>query len=334
MKGIVHRFLEAPRLNLDELPWRSPEGIKQIQKEYAVCMAEYLIQTEKIPIYLSEFYKKQLPILDIEVLAFDDPETVEAKQLVYESQVKKMLIKNVHGMLKIKYWLTFLSTEKIKKVINKLSPDGKSVFYTIFGILCFNLVLLIFGVKLNTFKENLFFHIRLIMEICFFTALLVLTVFISRIRAKKKLGKVFAIWWCVAILIGSFHVPRLLNIGNTQIGSFYELPEYKENYMVIMSRKPNTEKNRKQYTLPAEIEKLPMYAGQKVSINVYSGERETTEMYSSGYCINYLYFNNGGHLYFEGDDYQNALILNEEVKIEDYRGDTYYITLTDKKAKK
>lgn len=218
--------------------------------------------------------------------------------------------------------------------IASLSSDGKSALYVIGGIVGVNLLFIVFGIYQETLQKTMFFHIRLTMEICFYLAIILLFMFIGRLHKKKKISKVFILWWCFAILIGCFHIPRILTIGNTQIGSFYELAEYKENYIVLISDAPKTETKRIQYALPAEIERLTMNAGEKVSINVYNGERETTELYSSGYCINYLYFNNGGHLYFEGDDYQNALTLNEEVEIEDCKGDTYYITLTNQKANK
>lgn len=101
-----------------------------------------------------------------------------------------------------------------------------------------------------------------------------------------------------------------------------------------MSRDPETEPNRNAYTLPAEIERREDYVG---AVKVGNGEYEDIETLS--YHINYLYFPNGGYLSFDYyEAYENPeyciVILNKERKVTDYKGNEYYITLTDEIYKK
>ena len=133
-------------------------------------------------------------------------------------------------------------------------------------------------------------------------------------------------------------IPVLFGHQTTQIGDFYEAKEYTEKYYVIMSREPENVHNRKQYTLPATIERRKDYSyTTEVSEDYYFQEHGGDDVYVLNYHITHLYFPNGGYLVF---DYDEALEdseltdieLNKETEVIDYHGDYYYITLTNKKV--
>jgi hypothetical protein len=139
--------------------------------------------------------------------------------------------------------------------------------------------------------------------------------------------KVFYLVWIAVLLLSIPHVPQLFGYKTTQIGDFYEALKYTEEYYVIYSKEPQSNPNRKQYVLPARIERRLDYT-------------DTTEngydKHDLNYHINYLYFSNGGYLSFDYDiaydTNRSLVILGQETEVEDYHGDTYYITLTDEKV--
>ena len=183
-------------------------------------------------------------------------------------------------------------------------------------------------------RDNLYFLIRLVAEFCFY-----ITVVMSMIFAVKiciwdfcAISKIFVVCWSVTFALSLPHWPPLFGYETTQIGDIYEKEEYIENYLVIMSRQPNTVQNRKKYTLPAQIQRTKDETGYQEKINYITGEREERDICALVYHINYLYFNNGGYLYFMEEE-DNIIIPNIEVDLEDFHGDTYYITLTEDKSK-
>ncbi len=149
----------------------------------------------------------------------------------------------------------------------------------------------------------------------------------------------FFITLCLSFLLSIPHIPVLCNYETTDIGSYYEATEYTAKYYVIMSREPETNPNRKAYTLPAEIKRKLHEEKETFRSSTSYLDGETSEQYVSVpyYHINYLYFPNGGYLTFtydeasENPDYTD-IILNEETMVTDYHGDEYYITLTNKKV--
>lgn len=125
----------------------------------------------------------------------------------------------------------------------------------------------------------------------------------------------------ISLILAIPYTPKAFGYKTTDIGDFYEADTYTEKYYVIMSRDSEDVENRKEYTLPAKIERR---------YNVYNELR---------YYINRLYFPNGGYLVFDYDEAledseRTDIELNKETEVIDYHDDCYYITLTDKKVTK
>jgi len=154
---------------------------------------------------------------------------------------------------------------------------------------------------------------------------------VSAIKDRKFFkSRAFYFSWLLSFLLFLPNVPIYMGYGTTQIGDFYEKKDYTEEYMVIMSQKPQTNPNRKEYTLPATIYRCEDYLDTTSSTHYITGERSEKEIYGYQYHIEKLYFSNGGYLTF--DEGYNVVHLNEEVKLYDRNNnDTYYITLTDQK---
>ena len=128
-------------------------------------------------------------------------------------------------------------------------------------------------------------------------------------------------------------MPVLFGYETTQIGDFYEAEEYTEKYYVIMSRQPKEQENRKEYTLPADIERSLDYSyTTNVTEDYYSQEHGGEDIYASGYHIKKLYFPNGGYLVFD-EPIDSTLCVEQEAEVLDYHDDIYYITLTKNKVK-
>jgi hypothetical protein len=148
------------------------------------------------------------------------------------------------------------------------------------------------------------------------------------IRNRCEKRRVFYVIWALYFILSLPRAPILLGYESTQIGDFYEAREYTEEYYVIFSRKPQSNTNRKQYMLPAQIERRLDYSGTTES---------GYDKHDLNYHINYLYFSNGGYLSFDYDRaYEEpsytSVVVGQEAKVYDYKGDTYYITLTDEKV--
>lgn len=175
----------------------------------------------------------------------------------------------------------------------------------------------------------------------FFTYFSVLSIyFIYRLLRKKIIkNKLFYLVWGIFFLLSISYIPVLFNYESTQIGNLYEANEYKEKYYVIMSREPEQNLNRKVYTLPAEIERRKDYLyTTEIKEDYYGQSYGGNEVYMFNYHINYLYFPNGGYLYFDYDKaYEEPeltlLKVGKETKVEDYKENQYYITLTKNKIK-
>lgn len=152
-------------------------------------------------------------------------------------------------------------------------------------------------------------------------------VWLYRLMCKDFIKrKVFYIVWVTVLLLSIPHIPQLFGYKTTQIGDFYEAREYTEEYYVVFSREPQSNTNRKQYMLPAQIERRYTYEGTTDDGN---------EIYDLNYHINYLYFSNGGYLSFDYDDSDDSnVVLGKEMMVMDYHGDFYYVTLTDEKVRR
>ena len=154
---------------------------------------------------------------------------------------------------------------------------------------------------------------------------------VTAIKDRKFFkSRAFYTSWIVAFIFCIPHLPRLWEYSTTQIGDFYEANTYIETYYIYMSREPETVKNRKVYTLPAEIERREDLKGTT---------DDGHDIIILNYHINHLYFPNGDYLSFDYDGaYENIentkIKLNKEKIISDYHGNDYYITLTSKKQNK
>lgn len=227
------------------------------------------------------------PTVDFNEIMFESDEDIAKAQEQYEKQVERYV------------------EEKHKLKTIKALKECFCVLCVLIG-LC--LIVSFFCItRESTFKTFVFDFIGILCCLSFYLSLLffagtIYELFKCNIPSIAELSLVI-----VLLIIGSFYLPKVMGFGTTQIGSFYELPEYKEHYYVEMSREPKTVNDRKEYVLPAEIWHM-----------------------SGGYYIQYLYFNNGGSLNFE--DEEESLILNKEVRLSDEEHDTYYITLTDRKS--
>lgn len=215
---------------------------------------------------------------------------------------------------------------KIKKIFlswwKTLSEDVQEAFTVIIFELAFIIFLCLIKLGHYTPKELLYFFFKATFEIAFYDFLVLTISFIISIFKKKKYSKVFYISWLLAFMMSFLHLPRILNIGTTQIGAFYELPQYTESYIVYMSDKPQTADERKVYKLSAEITRA-----EEV---VYETD-EGREIYGLNYHLNKLYIPGGNVLNFESDIGYDSTILtpNKETEIDDFESDnTYYITLT------
>ena len=192
----------------------------------------------------------------------------------------------------------------------------------------------------RTALESCFSFIRLASELgfwCFaFVAVTTILDILSSVIKCKAENKRFkdvkvSLLLCMIFLILSVpHLPSVFSYEVEQIGHFYEPAEHKGNYVVYMSKEPQSKRNRQVYTLPAEIERIEDYDGSITHRNNLTGEETDYEITSLNYHINYLWFRNGGYLYFMESD-NSVVIPDKEVKLKDSHDDTYYITLTKEK---
>lgn len=208
--------------------------------------------------------------------------------------------------------------DKVRQIWNKLNAENKNRIRLF--VFCIGLVLVIYIVKfsqLSGIKEHVFFLGHLIFELCFFTSVLnIICIIWSLIKKEREKITSFSIKILVVTSIfGAFHLPQLLDIGSTQIGSFYEKSEYTELYYVRFSKEPATSVGRKEYMLPAKISKQQDYDTNKGFDITY-------------YRIDELYFSNGQTATFYNTLYYE-LILYKEVNVRTDKGEDYYITLTD-----
>ena len=209
--------------------------------------------------------------------------------------------------------------------------DDRSVDEQVFIVACLSVIVLIVYIFLHGVGDVPLNLLILDLSENFFVCFIGLCIiFFDRLIFKRVIkGKVFYVAWLLFFVLSIPHIPVLYGYETTQIGDFYEAREYKEKYFVVMSRKPEDIEDRKQYTLPAEIERRLTYEGSDDNGN---------DFYSLNYHINYLYFPNGGYLSFDYDyAYEEAgrtsVKVNKETEVVDYHGDEYYITLTKEKAK-
>lgn len=206
-------------------------------------------------------------------------------------------------------------------------------------------VLLFFGfdyiVSLIESESARLGFLKLLFEIAFWGFVICLIRIIYSWIKNKKLNFKFSfyIWFLCFFLFSIPYLPRLFGYKTTQIGNLYEASAYTESYLVIMSRKPEDEKPRKEYTLPAQIYRQSDYDHTtRIRDNFYGEQTGGRDIHSLNYHIRYLYFSDGGFLSFDYDEaYDNPdltiIIPNKETKVIDYKGDEYYITLTKEKAK-
>ncbi len=217
-----------------------------------------------------------------------------------------------------------------EKLLNlwKNSSFEKKAITVCLAIVCFFSLKNLF--RFHDSKESLFYAFRFASDFSLVFALCHIYDILRSVRRKNKpkAKRLVLLFFYLIFAIPS--VMQLFNIGNTQIGSFFEKREYTENYIVCMSRDPNDEKNRKEYYLPATISRYPDVIDSNTSIEWYSGERYDTEIEAPQYHLYTIYFENGGYLTFEDD---NIVIPNKEVRLIAKGGDFYYVTLTKRVAK-
>lgn len=307
-----------PELELTALMFESPETIKKAQKEYAdkYLIKEYEFYTSE-PHNVYDKARKKIRTEYRKGLA----EGKEYADAVLESELRDI------------NWLQRESKKSLKNKVKSFfsaynkSLDGNKKAAVIVSIIvvAFSFFLALFDFSehnnIRTFFIDFF---KMISESAFTVSIPLLLCFLFNVVMRKKSNRALYASLVVALTFGCFHLPFVLNIGTTQIGDYYELPEYKEYYYVQLSRKPKSNTDRKVYTLPAEIERTRDYE--------YTTDKGH-EVYATNYHINYLFFSNGGWLYF-GDEEpeENAVLLETEVEMEDYHNNTYYITLTKEKA--
>lgn len=222
-----------------------------------------------------------------------------------------------------------------------LTEEGRIAWGYGIGLFVFNLLISVFSVERFSPRTWLFLLLQNLFQTAFYATIILTISFVLSLfkRMHKQHSKAFYISWLLAFVLCIPHIPVVCGYETTNIGDFYEAGEYTAKYYVIMSREPNSETNRKAYTLPAEIERRSdeHVETYKTATNYLDGETYEQEVSVLNYHINYLYFPNGGYLVFNYDEaYENPeysiLLLDAETKVTDYYGDDYYITLTSKKA--
>lgn len=200
--------------------------------------------------------------------------------------------------------------------------------YILFSIGMTIFIMIVFFEKL----KNLPLYVALLDCSKFFLEVFIvmLLVFFYRLIRKRPIKtKVFYVVAIIYFLASLPYIPYLCGYKTTQIGDFYESREYKEKYYVVMSRKPKTVEGRKQYFLSAEIERCYDQIGTTREYeNAYGQQYGGHDIYELNYHINYIFFSNNGYLCFE-----NQIInINDETRVTDSKGNTYYVTLTRKKV--
>ena len=212
-----------------------------------------------------------------------------------ESYAKKSFLDNISIRIKL-FWMILSEPTKIAIVY------GVSIFTLVF-IFCF---------FCGRLAPVLFF--RELSSVAFLTLVIMCVCFIVSAIKNREIfkSKAFYISLLLTLIISIPYIMILSGYGTEEIGDFFEKDNYTAKYYVEMSRKPEEETVRKVYTLPAEIMRI-----------------------EGDYFINQLFFKNGGYLFFGTDSNlsDSPLTLNEEICIDDYHGDTYYIKLTDFPAK-
>ena len=218
---------------------------------------------------------------------------------------------------------------------NFANQDIKTALFVVMIIVAIPVIILLKNYdEYKTFKEIAYMFAKSISSSCLDVSILMIVCFVYNVFKRHKTSRVLYVSLILSLVVGSFHIPFVLGIGTTQIGDYYELTEYTEYYYVQMSRNPETDANRKVYTLPAEICRSEDFEGYtEIKEDFYGNTYGGRETYKTNYHINYLYFNNGGYLCFsDNDPERNAVVLNKEIKIQDYHDETFYITLTANKA--
>ena len=231
----------------------------------------------------------------------------------YEEQAKKNLKSAI--------------TYRIKALWKAQTEDEKSLIGAFIAVMA--LFLLLFLLRISDTPLNI--TILKIAEGSFFCFAVLSVLWLYRlIRNKRERRRCFYVAWAFYLMLSLPHIPVMFGYETTQIGDFYEAREYTEEYYVIFSRKPQGDTSRKQYMLPALIERRLDY------IDTTEDGQDICDLI---YHINYLYFSNGGYLSFDydgayDDAERSAVILGQETKVEDYHGNIYYITLTDEKVER
>lgn len=222
---------------------------------------------------------------------------------------------------------------RLKAFRHNLNDNEDSLFSLTTYAIAFALLYFILRVRIYPLNISLLESFQL-----FFEYVVIITVYFIYRLIKHKIikNRLYYIVWALFFVLSIPYIPTLLGYQTTQIGDFYEAREYKEKYYVIMSKKPENVSNRKQYTLPAEIERRWDYSyTTNVTEDYFSQEHGGHEIYVPNYHINRLYFPNGGCLVFNHDSSEpedTDIELNKETEVIDYHDNTYYVTLTDRKV--
>ena len=198
------------------------------------------------------------------------------------------------------------------------------------------------------FLISLFKTIRILVAAVSFYIVLLDFLYLRYLLKEKRRGKPFTeymgvffsrksvIVLCQVILILGvlFSRPIYSRFENTDIGSFFEKESYCEQYYVYLR---NDSTKQKSYRLKADIIR------SDYGYPSYVDGEESFVVQGNGYFILKAYWGNGGYLTFVDENefemigYPNKsarIFPGVETKVQDYKGDIYYITLTDEKVKR
>ena len=205
--------------------------------------------------------------------------------------------------------------------------QNEQIKYTI-SIISISFILTLLVSHDITLKELCYSFIKITSDICLIVVIYK-TIEIIYYAFHKDFPSIrigLVVFSLILVLVATPSALYYLGGGIECPGALFEKKEYEGNFIVTMSRNPKSTSERTVYYLPAHISKYCEVVDEYTHYTWYTGEREEEYIESSLYHINHLYFSNGGYSTFYED---NILHLNEEARVTDYEGNTYYITLTD-----
>lgn len=220
---------------------------------------------------------------------------------------------------------------RIKAFCTAMTDEEKSLLTGVTMVCVFLILLFLHGIKDTPMNILILNNL----ECVYYGFIFMFIRFLYRlIRNNMIRSGIFYAIWIFSFILSIPYIPTLFGYETTQIGDLYEAREYTANYYVIMSREPETAKDRKIYTRPAEITRQIDYKyttamrTDSYTQQEYGGD----DIYGFAYHIKCMYFLNGTRLDFSTDDNNSVIYLNKETKVTSTSGKDYYITLTGKKC--